>query len=459
MGECKKIGEYELEIRFSTVLKSSDTSIFESDPFQFYNTSEGKSRLNSYVGPRHVLYNSTADCMMALNHNDINEGTVRGVACTTRERLNQTASWSVSECLKINEEYRARTLLQIKKYKNSHHIKCQGSKIVTNRQELECPDNIFSLPETESSSIGDYHYSHLATNLISKVVLESSAPTRINLQLKTRGLRFTTKIEDVLDEATTSWSSEPIKDIVQVARKSSLVEGVLRLGGDVYERGMFYIDIFKMALVIMILLVTYSILSPVVKFVFLTLFLALRQIWSSLGVFQSIRHLWLEKKTLLPTVDRTKASKKTKPSSGKKSSYHLLCIMAVALIIPIAIGEPTRKDVPSIPARVFTLGEAQEELVLLRDLIQTLCKEGDKNMCIGGKHEYVVTLACYIAQRAFNCQCVPKEEHIPILNESNIKKFNAYSPTTELTDDMKKITKLLQAANNRTSLREKLLGN
>lgn len=97
-------------------------------------------------------------------------------------------------------------------------INCQGTSIMTNHEVRDCPNHCFSLPETESFSVEDYHYSHKATLMTSRATFESTAPSRINLQMKTTGMNFTTEIAKEMEQIN---SLKPLAQIEEVTNRTS----------------------------------------------------------------------------------------------------------------------------------------------------------------------------------------------------------------------------------------------
>lgn len=165
---CKRIGKLQAELSFNTVSQSRDVSIFKADPFQFLNTTGNEICLNTYVGPPYVMFNQTADCMIPLVYSDISDNAVRGIACTARQRLAPNESfWASTECNR--RDAGEKKIRQIKNHQYAHFINCQGYRINTNHEEHDCPNNVFSIPESESFNIGDYYYSHAATNMMTKL--------------------------------------------------------------------------------------------------------------------------------------------------------------------------------------------------------------------------------------------------------------------------------------------------
>lgn len=182
-------------MRFTTATRSPDVTIHKVDAFEFLNTSSNDICKFSYIGPSYVMFNQTSDCLLHLQEEKVNENGVTGVACSNRQRPSPNASlWTTSECLPKNSGVE-RKLKDIKRFYHAHYINCQGYKINANHEELPCPIYIFVMPETESFNIDDFYYSHKSTNLISKVSLESTTPARINLQLRTYGMKFKTQVE------------------------------------------------------------------------------------------------------------------------------------------------------------------------------------------------------------------------------------------------------------------------
>lgn len=186
---CKRQDKLKLNFVFTTFAKSEDIKIYKANPFEFYNKSENTVCLNTYQGPEFVMFNQTADCMTPIDSKVIDNNAIRGLSCSQRTRLTPNKlEWKVSDCQ--NESNTTRTLREIKHHEYFHYFNCQGNTINFNHEQAKCPDFVFSIPDSESFNIGDYYYSHTATNLMSKTQLESTAPARINLQLGISGLHF-----------------------------------------------------------------------------------------------------------------------------------------------------------------------------------------------------------------------------------------------------------------------------
>lgn len=112
------------------------------------------------------------------------------------------------------------------------------------------------------------------------------------------------------------------------------------------------------------------------------------------------------------------------------------------------------QSVPSIPGTALTLEEAQEEIHLLENLTLTLCDK-EKEEFLGGRGVYIIRLACSLAKRMHNCACVPRQEHIPVINDETIAKFNNYSPCEKFTEEMKMVNDKLGEGLNRPSIQSK----
>lgn len=187
---CKRTNVTHLEFRFLTMIKSEDIKVYKADTIDFYNkSSTGEICKCTYAGPEFILFNQTSDCMISLSKTDISDDSIRGVSCSLRGQLTpQDAKWNRIEC--SDEAVKNRPLRIITAHSHFHYINCQGNSISYNHETKKCPNYIFSSPDTESFNIGDYYYSHVANNLMTKVQLESTAPSRISIQLKTSGLKF-----------------------------------------------------------------------------------------------------------------------------------------------------------------------------------------------------------------------------------------------------------------------------
>ena len=114
-------------------------------------------------------------------------------------------------------------------------------------------------------------------------------------------------------------------------------------------------------------------------------------------------------------------------------------------------------SIPSIPGTAMTMQEVQEEIYLMKNLTLTLCK--DFRATLGGDPAYVVRLACALAKRQHNCLCVPKQEHIPVINDGNIEKFNKYDPCVRFAEELKAVSSKVEATANKPSLQQKFAGN
>lgn len=107
------------------------------------------------------------------------------------------------------------------------------------------------------------------------------------------------------------------------------------------------------------------------------------------------------------------------PVNFRRRNANYLHIAIVCLIIAPILGHKT--DVPSIEFSPLTKEKAQEEVEMLRAIVELLCKEHKyRDM----DKPYEVTVACALAKRQFNCSCIPHSERIPILHDKNIQKFN-----------------------------------
>lgn len=154
--KCEREGQYELDFEFSTLTKSKDIILYKSDAFEFYNLSGEQSCLFTYKGPEFVLFNATSDCMMPISSTNIINDAIRGIACSTRRKLDPaTDIWDKSQC--IDKSLPKRKTKQVKHINYEHIINCQGTTINTNHEEQQCPDHCFAIPETESFSVEDYH--------------------------------------------------------------------------------------------------------------------------------------------------------------------------------------------------------------------------------------------------------------------------------------------------------------
>lgn len=88
---------------------------------------------------------------------------------------------------------------------------------------------------------------------------------------------------------------------------------------------------------------------------------------------------------------------------------------------------------------------------MLKNLTTTLCK--DLTGYIQGNLVYIVRLACSLTKREHNCLCVPKQEHIPIITDETVAKYNQYSSCDKLTDEIKQLNNKVE---EKPSLRQKM---
>lgn len=116
-----------------------------------------------------------------------------------------------------------------------------------------------------------------------------------------------------------------------------------------------------------------------------------------------------------------------------------------------------RCDIASIEGTARTKEEAQAEIDTIKALVLALCNENKE--LVAGKVPYLTRLSCALAKRQFNCLCIPKQEHIPIINEENVLKFNNYSAIDQLGDELKEVNDKVASKIRGPSLQEKFAGN
>ena len=128
-------------------------------------------------------------------------------------------------------------------------------------------------------------------------------------------------------------------------------------------------------------------------------------------------------------------------------------MVALLLTLPAEPMSAADRGFFSIPGGPLTLQEAQEEIDMLKNITLALCGQFRKEL--GGDSLYVVKLACAFAKRTHNCMCVPKQEHIPIINEKNIERFNKYDSCEKLTEEIQTVSAKVGDAASKPTLREK----
>lgn len=179
-------------------------------------------------------------------------------------------------------------------------------------------------------------------------------------------------------------------------------------------------------------------------------------------VKQPLRYLIHQANSILP-LHQTESRKKQKKTSSMvvpqplrfrrlNTLTNILMIMAIMSVL----SEAKRTDIPSIEGTASSMQEAQEEIEMLKKMIISLCKE-NSNYVLGSTN-YITTLACALAKRTLNCQYIPAVEHVPVLNDENIQKFNEFNPMTVLKQQLQEMEQSVVNLTNRTSLREKLNG-
>lgn len=298
----------------------------------------------------------------------------------------------------------------------------------------------------------------MATHMTSKAVFESTAPTRINIQMKTMGLKFTTETAKDLEPLRSTNTLGELKQLPisssNVTVLDSFVERVKNITGieKVKQTYNNFTDFVKTAslvacaIVIFIALIAIKpILLMAVKLVNLTV--------------QSLWTLCCKQKCTLPMTLAVNKNKNTgklnwaKPVSfrNKNKGYMHLALICIC---GVSLTNAYRKDVPSIEFSPLTREAAQMEIDTIKELIATVCNANNQEFM--ENRLYQVTLACALAKRAFNCQCVPHSERIPILHEKNIAKFNSYDPSIELRDQLIKVGESVSKTVDRPSARDRL---
>lgn len=175
-----------LTVKFEIPMIDPTSKILEAHSLKLWNfTSENFACRVKYSGPRYVLANRTTNCIMGIDTNWIDEGTLQGHPCLeNNNRIQDT--FHKEFCSKFTP---SSDDIQIKIFNGFNRIYCMGFNILLNSNNESCTHFVFDLPLTQSFVLNHHHHD---TSTIKK-----EFPVNINEIQMNKVIRKTFKIDEM----------------------------------------------------------------------------------------------------------------------------------------------------------------------------------------------------------------------------------------------------------------------
>ena len=273
-----------LNLHFNMPKRNDKLKIMEAIALNFYNaslTAAGEKQIcwMKYRGPKHVLVNTTNNCMSEIIEFAIDRQSVRDQMCVNNdEKLKIDGSlWEPTTC--YEKPHSTKRVIQDREVNGIHKIYCLTHNITIDGTEQPCPDHPFELEGRTSYRISnlEHHGAFKALTVYKEADLDINRD--LMRQLHTDGLNIqapniTGKLNltrELIEKYKFQLSSIPEKLNITNPTIKKLLTGPLDLAADLWESCRGYLETFGIVLGSILGIVIFAMLLPVFELIFISL--------------------------------------------------------------------------------------------------------------------------------------------------------------------------------------------
>lgn len=278
-SDAGKIGTV-ISTHFTMPTTDPKVRVMKAVPLDFYNTTEispGKFSIcwMRYRGPKHVLVNTTNNCLTEIPDYAI-EDPIRAFHCVTQdEELKVDGSlYTQDDCSEQPEPQKRR--IQVKEANGLHRIYCYPWNITVNNDTHPCPDYPFELLSKDSYQISNLEHHGETVEKIIMTNEEIHINKGILSQLKTSfiipTINFTSKLNETYKNYTRTLGLLPAKlELIEPGKLENLLKSPMKWFSNIKESIMGYIETIGIILSVVAAGILLIIVSPVLEVIFLCL--------------------------------------------------------------------------------------------------------------------------------------------------------------------------------------------
>lgn len=189
------VEENELNARLTLLSVNKDIIVFKADAFQYQAVEDGKVCTFKYVGPDHIMINSTSDCARPLLAEEMKDSIIMNEGCRLCRAISTGKMYEPTNCKDITELVSSKPRIQIKHDGHRVRINCQRQEIVIGGEKKRCPNHIMTIEDDTVFIIEGLAYKFARSN-ITKIALNYDIPSRLNAQLGLHRSNFESLTED-----------------------------------------------------------------------------------------------------------------------------------------------------------------------------------------------------------------------------------------------------------------------
>lgn len=281
-----------LDLHFNMPKRNPSIKIMEAVPINFFNSTRDALDKPTvcwmkYRGPKHVLVNTTNNCMTEIVEWATENNSVRAQYCVSKEDelKNDGSLWEKETCGLV--PHITKRVIQDREVNGLHCIYCYPYNITVENEHMRCPDHVFELEGRTTYRISNME--HIG-QLIDRTVVKSidlHLNREILASLKAQAVEIRVLNTTDMDIAYSAYITK-LQEIPKQLKLStpSLAEFIAAPIRSISEFGnsiMRYIRTFGIILGVGVVLFFIALMMPLVEVLFVTLKLIKRPIMAWLG--------------------------------------------------------------------------------------------------------------------------------------------------------------------------------